>query len=360
QVHWRLAMKRWLLTQLPLLACLLVLVAAEQLVADTNQSPPAANNKKAANETRTTDKSPAPRLQSLNPKSPPAPQKYARPPKWPKDVVDTFFPDATAKLVGTRPDYTKATVAANADSAPNTAASDTAAGTGWSKLIDAETIETEIKRVAQDLNKTVTAPAQFKGGGFKDCRRQFSELAALFAVTAEYDGDIRWKDAAAQLRNEFARAGRNCKVGTDQTFQEAKQRKQDLSDLVGGTRPKSTSDAETKADWAQVADRPPLMQRLNIAQQDRLTKWLASKQEFAAHRDDVKQEAQLVATFADIITRPGFEYADDETYAGYARDLKKSESEVAAAVDLNNYDQARQALGNASKACASCHEGYRQ
>jgi hypothetical protein len=290
---------------------------------------------------------------------PAAAQKYARPPKWPKDVVDTFFPDATAKLVGARPDYAQPAVVADTNSSPSTNGTN-AVGGGWSKLIDAETVETEIKRLAQDVNKSVTAPAQFKGGGYKDCRRQFSVLAALFAVTAEYDGDVRWKDAASQLRNEFARAGRNCKVGTDQTFQEAKQRKQDLSDLVGGTRPKSSSEAETKADWGQVADRPPLMQRVNIAQQDRLTKWLASKQEFAAHRDDVKHEAQLIATVADIISRPGFEYADDETYAGYARDLKKSESEVAAAVDLDNYDQARQALGSASKACASCHEGYRQ
>lgn len=115
-----------------------------------------------------------------------------------------------------------------------------------------------------------------------------------------------------------------------------------------------------KADWPQVADRPPLMQRLNIAQQDRLTKWLASKQEFSTHRDDVKHEAQLIATLAEIIARPGFEYADDDTYLGYAHDLKKNETEIAAAAESDNYDQARQALGNASKTCAACHEGYRQ
>ena len=50
------------------------------------------------------------------------------------------------------------------------------------------------------------------------------------------------------------------------------------------------------------------MQRLNIAQQDRLTKWLANKEEFAAHRDEIKHESQLVATIADIIGREGFEY----------------------------------------------------
>ena len=290
------------------------------------------------------------------------PQKLARPPKWSAETLDTFFPDARTKLVGTRPDYDKAN-AVVADAPPTAIEKPTELGAptsgGWSKLVDAETIETEIKRLSQDVAKTVTTPAPFKGGGYKDTRRQFSELAALFAVTAEYDGDIRWKDSAASLRDAFARAGHNCKVGTDQSFQEAKQRKQDLTDLIGGNRPKA-SDAERKADWSQVADRPPLMQRLNIAQQDRLQKWLASKADFSAHRDEIKHEAQLAATIADIITHEGFEYWDDGTYAEYAQALKQSETELAAAVDLDNYDQARQAFGSASKACANCHEGYRQ
>jgi hypothetical protein len=295
-------------------------------------------------------------------KEPSKPQKRARPPKWSADVLDAFFPDARTKLVGARPDYDKAAaVASNAtpqtkDSATPPAASP---GSGWSKLIDAETIETEIKRFAQEVAKDVTAPAQFKGGGYKDCRRDFSVLAALFAVTAEYDGDVRWKDSAASLRDVFARAGHNCKVGTDQTFQEAVQRKQDLTDLIGGNQPRS-SGAETKPDWPQVADRPPLMQRMNIAHQDRLQKWLSNKGEFAAHRDEVKHESQLIATISAIISHQGYEYSDDDTYLQYARDLKQSVTELAAAVELDNFEQARQAFGKASKACTNCHEGYRQ
>jgi hypothetical protein len=288
-------------------------------------------------------------------------QKRARPPKWSPDVLDAFFPDARTKLVGSRPDYEKSSAVATTppSSAAPGAPTATPSATGWSKLIDAETIETEIKRLSQELAKTVTAPAQFKGGGFKDCRRQFSTIAALFAVAAEYDGDVRWKEAAPTIRDAFAKAGHNCKVGTDQSFQEATQRKQNLADLVAGNRPKPST-AETKADWAQVADRPPLMQRLNITQQDRLQKWLASKQEFAGHREEIKHEAQLAATLAHIITQQGFEFWDDDTYAGYAHDLESAQTELAAAADQVNYDQARQALARATKSCANCHEGYRQ
>jgi hypothetical protein len=290
----------------------------------------------------------------------PSPRR-ARPPKWSADVLDAFFADAREKLEGERPDYSQTNAAisaagSNADSSPPNGAA--AAGKGWSKLIDAETIETEIKRLAQAVATDVTAPGAFKGGAYKACRRNFSLLAVLFGVDAEYDGQVRWQDAAPGLREQFARAGYNCKVGTDQTYQEATQRKQELADLINGSRPQ-VPEAERMADWAKVSDRPPLMQRLNMAQQERLTKWLANEREFAAHGDDVRHEAQIIAMIADVVSREGFEYWDDETYAGLAKELKQSATDVAAAAESGNYQQAQQAIGRTTKACADCHDGYR-
>lgn len=275
-------------------------------------------------------------------------------------MLNTFFLDAREKLVGPRPDYAKsAAIVATSNPASNDATPKSSTAGGWSKLIAADTIETEIKRLAQDVAKNVTTPAPFKAGSYKECRRDFTVAATLFAVTAEYDGDVRWKDAAATLRDSFARAGHNCKVGTDQSYQEAKQRKQELADLVAGTRP-ATSSTVIKNDWPQVADRPPLMQRLEIAHKDRLAKWLASQQDFTVHRDDVKHESQLMATLADIITREGYEFWDDDAYIKYAHELKQAGIDLAAATELDNYDQARNALTRATKSCTDCHEGYRQ
>jgi hypothetical protein len=286
-----------------------------------------------------------------------SPKKQARPPKWSADVLDAFFEDARSKLVGTRPEYEAAPVAApsGAADAPQAAA---ASAAGWSNLIDAETIETEIKRLAHSVAKDVSTPSVFKGGAYKDCRRHFSVLAMLFAVAGEYDGDVRWKDAAPAFRDVFSRAGHNCKVGTDQTFQEAAQRKQNLNELIAGNRP-IPSDAERKADWAQIADRSPLMQRLGIAHEDGVTKWVANEREFEKRADDIHHEAQLMATIADVIAREGFDFWDDEQYAQFARDLRQAATDTAAAADSNNYGQAREAIGRATKACANCHEGYR-
>ena len=287
------------------------------------------------------------------------PVKRARPPKWPEEVRRVFFDDAREKLVGTRPTYDAEQVAGSvkAESTPKIAAE--SGDATWSTLIDAEAIETEVKRLAEAVANDVTTPSEFKGGAFKECRRDFSTLAMFFAIAAQYDGYVRWKDAAPALRDAFARAGANCKVGTDQTFQEATQRKQDLADLIRGSRPEATR-AERTTDWSQIADRSPLMERLNIAHQDRLMRWLANERQFEQHRDDIRHEAQVVAAIADVIAREGYDYWDDDQYAAYARELRQAAIDATAAAEHDNYDQARQAIDRATKACADCHDGYRE
>jgi cytochrome c556 len=163
---------------------------------------------------------------------------------------------------------------------------------------------------------------------------------------------------APALRDVFARGGYRCQVGTDETYQEAAQRNQDLADLIRGSRPPIVS-AERIANWSQVTDRAPLMQRLEIAHEQRLRKWLADERQFNQRRDEIRHEAQLVATVADVIGREGFEYWDDAQYAEYARELRQAAIDIAVAAELENFEQAKRAVSRATKACNSCHEGYR-
>jgi hypothetical protein len=282
----------------------------------------------------------------------------AKPPTWTADVLDAFFDDARTVLAGPRPDYAAKSRAGGetaASAAPQTARPD---ATAWSKLIDAETLETEIKRLAQAVATSVTTPGQFKGGGNRACRRDFALLAVLFAATAEYDAAIRWQDAAPGLRELFTRAARNAKVGSDQSYNEAAARKRELEELVRGSRPQLPP-AERAAVWGQVAERSALMQRLNAAYEERLTKWTANEREFANRRADVRHEAQIIALLADVISREGFDYWDEADYAKFVRELRAAAVDAAAAAKANNYQDAGKAIDRAGKACAGCHEVYR-
>jgi hypothetical protein len=182
----------------------------------------------------------------------------------------------------------------------------------------------------------------------------------LWAAVAEFDEPVRWQDRAAGLRDLFSRAGYNSKAGSDESYSEAVRRRDELVSLVRGQRPDGIADAPRKADWTHVADRPPLMQRMNTSFQERLGPWVANPREFERNRKEVRHEAQIVALLAEVIQKEGFEFWDDETYCDYAGRLGKAATDAARAADGGDYERTREAVGRMGQACNDCHDGYRE
>jgi hypothetical protein len=288
--------------------------------------------------------------------------KRSHPPKWDNAAgADIFFPDARQELVGPRP--TASTVAGGGSTGSADAGSSGSGGAAggsfaWSHLISSDSLETEVKTIVRQLGETVRNPSSFTGGGYQDARRQFSVLAVMFAIIAGYDSDVRWKQAAASIRPLISRAGFNCKVGTDLSYREAKQRQEDLEKLMRGEPPPGSRENESFT-WDKVSGRPPLMQRLERAQRQGLVLWTADSAQFQKNNAQFQHEAELIAALSEVIGHEGYEYADDDTYMEYTHAMRDAAIEAADAARKKNYDQARKAVGAIEKTCNSCHEGFR-
>jgi hypothetical protein len=256
-----------------------------------------------------------------------------------------------------KPQTAVAGAATSAPAAGSGAAS--APGDGWSSMISATTIEDTIKSLKLQVDKNVTTLSDFKGKGHKLARRDYSLLAMLFAIAAEYDTDVRWKKEAGPARDAFARSAANFKVATDQAFAEAKARKEELSDLVGGSSPFAGKSAEAKAQWGQVANRAPLMQYLEAAWEPRLKPALADKAQFAANADKIVREAELFAAIGEVLGKDGMADADASEYKEFCVKLRDGAKEIIQGVKQKNFDQASKASSTIGKACAECHENYR-
>jgi len=274
-------------------------------------------------------------------------------------IKSIFFSKALEKLVGARQINT-APLAGGGDTGVGGSESTTGAGmTGkWAELISAPTIEDEVKAIKLAVDKGVDKPSQFSGGGYQNARYQFSVAAAMFGIIAEFDGDVRWKPQSQGIRDVFARTAGNCKVGSTQAYNEAKLRKADLQDLLGG----ATVDAKTNAEefnWSRIVDRAPLMQRLEVALDERLSPMTSNAGEFKSNQETILHEAEIVAAISHIITRPQMEDSDDEDYAGYANKMKTGALDLLDAVKLNDADRAASAVGVMTQSCTECHELYR-
>jgi cytochrome c556 len=290
--------------------------------------------------------------------------KRAQPPKFTK--TDPFFADAFKEgLVGERPDDLNkaAPSVATGSGTPTSSAPDSgsgaASGSGWSRLISAPTIEDTIKSLKQQVDKEVTTLSDFKGKGHKLARRDYTLLAMLFGIAGEYDGDVRWKKDAPPARDAFARSAANFKVATDQAFNEAKSRKEELTELVGGSSPYAGKSADAKATWAQIAGRAPLMQYLESAWEPRLKPALAEKSQFTANSDKILRDAELFAAIGEVLAKVGMADADAAEYKALCARLSDGAKQIIDAVKTKDFDQASKASATIGKACAECHENYR-
>jgi|688.fasta_scaffold221802_2 hypothetical protein len=287
--------------------------------------------------------------------------RRAQPPSgtWDKLTRGMFVEDAFALLEGPRPDYGSArqpAVAAPAGAAPETGA---VRGRPWSTLVSADTLADEAKDMKDLVASACTTLSDFKGGGFEDARCGYSSLAMLFGVIAAYDqADVRWRKDAATARDLFARAGFNCKVGTEQSFAEAQARLEDLTGLLDGNSPEPSPSIEAAERWSQMTGRPPLMTRLEMAQEV-MRPAVASRAEFEKRTAGLLHAAEIMAVIGEVIQQPDFEDHDDETYKGYAATMRDAALQVRDACLAGDYEAARAAAGKLEQSCDACHGDYR-
>lgn len=284
--------------------------------------------------------------------------RTAKRPEFDQQTLDLFFADAREKLGPGQPGRpVAAAVAATAGSADQPGES--GGGFAWSTLVSSSTLEDGVKGEVSLLAEQTKTPSAFNGGGNREARRLFTELAMLFSVIADYDKDVRWKRDAGDLRSLFGRAAANCKTGGANSFRVAQARTTDLTELVRGSKidvPKNEADFK----WSEVVNRPPLMTRMGKEGYSvKLKNWTSGKNEFSKNRAELLQEAEIMAVIGHVIQDESYEYADDETYLEFAKILETQGKEIAEAVKSDNFERAQAAAGLINKACSECHEGYR-
>jgi hypothetical protein len=279
------------------------------------------------------------------------------PPKFEQAVLDVFFADANAELVGEPPDPNRPAGSAPAETGTSGPAVATGGdGFSWQTLISADTLEGEIKTGTTQVAEVVGLQTKFSTG-HSLARKVYSIMAVAFHIISRYDGEVKWKDKAAGLRDGLSKAAANSKVLSEQAWREARLRHEEMSQLLRGDS-LNVPDSEADPTWPEVADRPPLMQRLDEAK-NQLLPWTANSGDFKAHKDEVLREAQMLAILARIIQDPNYEFADDSSYQEYATALQAGSQGLLEAVAADDADKAQASMGIVTKACDDCHGGFR-
>jgi hypothetical protein len=286
----------------------------------------------------------------------------APPPKFDDTRVnEIFFKDAREQLTGPRPEFGKPKAPATptgvtpppggGGGTTPVAASD---GAGWSQLVSAETLESEIKAQPKAIDAAMKATDPRKS-----TRMVMTNVSAVFGVIQRYDKDVRWKSEAQPMRDEFAKAAVNLKAFTDSQKRQVAKVQTDLNDLIQGNPPQVSPSLEPDAPWSEIADLVPVMHRFEVGQQERLAKMTNDADAVKRNADAVVKEAEIMAMLARIIQDKSYEYGGDDTYLGFAKALEQQAVEAVAATKRNDGAAASSAVSKMQKACDDCHGAFR-
>lgn len=228
--------------------------------------------------------------------------------------------------------------------------------TGWSRIISAATLEAEILAHQAELKKATATQQAFQAGGHLQARNSFNALAMLLAIVADYEDEVRFRQSAEIAMPRFRQAALNCKVATQASYREAKERLADLAAITAGEK---LAGEAGKIDWTALADRAPLMRQLEKSHTIIFKDRLKDEQRFAEGRQSIRQQAELIAAVGAILRGTGMPDVGEADYVGYAAALSGFAERLASDAERGNYQQAKKSLGQVQQECSNCHENFR-
>ncbi|MCA9100876.1 MAG: cytochrome c [Planctomycetales bacterium] len=294
-----------------------------------------------------------------------APRRYAEPPQFDRRIRDVFYPDAR-EVLGELPDAPAVAASPAASSTPNPPAARTrssnphntaTSGTAWSELITSAALEGAVKQVNQRLARTLARPGGFKRpDAFRQVKGDFALLALLLGIVADYDGDVRWQDRAAAVRDSVARA--DWAEATDEAYADANRRHELLAAMLRGDN-LGLPAPEATPRWSDLAARRLLMASTQATLDDSIAKELDARRLTPTAQASLAADAQLVALTARVFADESYEFGDDESFREFAQAAEARAGALRRAVEAGELPQAREALVQLRHSCEECHESYR-
>ena len=278
------------------------------------------------------------------------------------DYYGNVFKEA---LVGERPapatreQVAQAKKAAAPTGGGNSAAgSASSAGSGWSKVISGEIVQAELKSLSTSMTQHVTSPGKFKSGGNREVRQTSSMIAVMFAVIAEFDGDVKWKEIAAGARDSFAQCAQSAATTSTQAYQQAKNRKEDLQQILSGAPYTPAVKPSEDFEWASVADVSELMKRLKLSYRERIKPWVASEKDYKDNFEKLMHEAAVMAVIGEVLKKESMENADNDDYAEFGDSLRDGALMIINSAGSKDQSMATKGAGMIDQSCQNCHAEY--
>lgn len=229
--------------------------------------------------------------------------------------------------------------------------------TDWPTLIDADTLDGEVKHIRTDLTAGLQSVAKYNAH-YQEIAVSGATLAALAEIVAEAPGAASWKQHASSVRDLAASIHDSAKALGGPAFQATKNSSDQLVDVLDGNVPAGLAASEPIRDFSQVANRSALMKRMDRSYQ-RLKKGGTAQQLLKKDAGQAIEDAAMLAVLSRVIAVGHYESADDPKYRGHSTELTRSATDLATAAKSGEAPAFADALTRIQKRCDACHADFR-
>ena len=286
--------------------------------------------------------------------------------KWLGKIPYDVFYDRPADLIGATPalgETTTVAVSRPAATAPAaTATSDAASvsepsiGTSrWAEVISGDTLDEEAKLIRTRLTGNLQTVATYNNS-IDATTVDTLVLAALAGIAERTDGDVRWKDRAAEIKTLAYDVWSAVGSRGAKAFRETQEPFETLLVAMDGGRVDVEATAEEP--FGDYADRSSLMQRI-----DQSLNWLkvevGSGEKLKAKQRDVIREASVLAALGEVVAQPSYEYTEEKEYADSVTEFVNACIAVREAAEGDDYAGYQNAISRVQTQCNVCHGRYK-
>ncbi len=227
----------------------------------------------------------------------------------------------------------------------------------WSRLVDADVLDTEVKRIRNELAAQLQSVSKYNSH-YQELAIAGATLAVIGEIVAENSGSVSWKANAPLVRDLGAKIHDSAHASGATALKATKTSYEQLVDVLDGNVPAGVDPAKPRRDFSEVAKRDAVMKRMDHSFQ-LLKKGGSAQQILKKQSANALQEASLLAALGRVITVGHYDSADDPKYKTHAEDLSKSAAAIAAAVKSNDATAFTDAVSRVQKRCDACHADYR-
>lgn len=233
----------------------------------------------------------------------------------------------------------------------------TANGDSWGNLISEVELDNEVKTIRNFLNENLQSVSNYNSSMLM-IPPKAATLGALAGVAMEHPDAVSWKDDAKYVRDLAKQMNSDTLRSGPKDQKRVLELYEAMSDTLNRSRPADLAEPPESDGFAEVAEMRLLMHRMDEAEK-RMKTEAGTDTALTSRKDMVAHEAALMATFAKIVTLPGYGYEDDPKFKGYANEVVKAALAIKEAAESNDFATYELSLTKVSTTCSNCHSDYK-